>query len=105
MPIDLEPGDLASVRAILERHLPGREVRVFGSRVFGKAKEFSDLDLAVMGEAPVGDAVLADLRDAFRESDLPFKVDILEWATTRESFRRIVERESIALRAERVLTS
>ena len=105
MPIDLKPHDHATVQAILERLLPGREVRAFGSRVSGKAKEFSDLDLAVMGEEPVSDAVLADLRDAFRESDLPFKVDVLEWAATRGSFRTIIEREWVLLREEKVLST
>ena len=105
MPIDLRPGDLAAVLAILERHVPGREVRVFGSRVAGKAKAFSDLDLAVMGEEPVSAAVLADLREAFRESDLPFKVDVVDWATTRESFRRVIERECVVIRREKVLSS
>lgn len=105
MPIDLRPGDLAAVQAILERHVPAREVRAFGSRVGGKAKAFSDLDLAVMGEDPIRSSVLADLREAFRESDLPFKVDVVDWATTRESFRRVIERESAVIRQQPVLSA
>lgn len=104
MPVDLRADERSQVLAILERYLPGREVRVFGSRVLGRAKPHSDLDLVVMGEVPALDSVLADLRDAFRESDLPFKVDVLEWATTRERFRKIIERESLVLVREKALT-
>ena len=96
--IDARPEDLEKVLAILDRHLPGREVRAFGSRVAGKAKKFSDLDLAVMGNEPLSASVMADVRDAFRESDLPFKVDVLEWATTAGIFRRIIEQEFVVVR-------
>ncbi len=100
--IDVRPGDLEQVLAILDRHLPGREVRAFGSRVAGKAKAFSDLDLAVMGDEPLAATVMADVREAFRESDLPFKVDVLDWASTKETFRRVIERQCVVLRGERI---
>jgi type I restriction enzyme S subunit len=96
-PIDLKPADLEGVREILARHVPEREVRAFGSRVAGPVKKFSDLDLAVMGETPLPSSVLADLEEDFRESDLPFKVDVVDWATTKESFRRIIDRDSVVV--------
>lgn len=100
--LDVRPEDLERVLAILDRHLPGREVRAFGSRVAGKAKPFSDLDLAVLGADPLSAVVMADMREAFRESDLPFKVDVVDWATTKDSFRRIIERNFVLLRGESV---
>ena len=45
---DLEPGHLETVRRILREHLPEAEVRAFGSRVAGGARQYSDLDLAVV---------------------------------------------------------
>ena len=98
--IDIRPEDLEKVLVILDRHVPGREVRAFGSRVAGKAKAFSDLDLAVMGAEPLSASVMADVREAFRESDLPFKVDVVDWAATRDSFRRIIEREFVLVREQ-----
>ena len=96
--IDVRPEELSAVLAIVDRYLPGREIRVFGSRVGGKAKPYSDLDLVVMGDAPLPDPVMADLREAFRESNLPFKVDLLDWAATNNAFRRVIEREFVVLR-------
>jgi predicted nucleotidyltransferase len=100
-PIDLRPRDLESVCRILADHVPDREVWAFGSRVGGAAKEFSDLDLAILGDAPLAAAVLADLQEAFRESDLPFKVDVIDWATTQDHFRRIIEAQYIVLGGNR----
>jgi type I restriction enzyme S subunit len=34
--------------------------------------------------------VSAALAEDFSESDLPWKVDIVDWATTGESFRKII---------------
>jgi predicted nucleotidyltransferase len=89
--LDLTPEQLAEVRRILILHVPGRTVRAFGSRVQGKAKPFSDLDLAVMGETPLDFRQLAELKDSFTESNLPFRVDVVDWAATKEPFRRIIE--------------
>ena len=95
--IAITPGALEIVRSILARFVPEREVRAFGSRVTGSEKKFSDLDLAVMGELPLPSSVLADLDEGFRESDLPFKVDVVDWATTKENFRRIIEQEYVVV--------
>lgn len=89
--LDLAPEHLAEVRRILQLYVPGRTVRAFGSRVQGNAKPFSDLDLAIMGDTPLGFRQLAALKDAFADSDLPFRVDVVDWATTGEAFRGIID--------------
>lgn len=89
--LDLTPHYLDEVRRVLRIHVPGRTVRAFGSRVQGNAKPFSDLDLAVMGETPLDFRQLAALKDAFAESNLPFRVDVVDWASTSESFRGVIE--------------
>lgn len=61
--IDLNPHELDIVRAILRKHLAGHKIVVFGSRATGKAKPFSDLDLAVMSNAPLSYSVQADLAE------------------------------------------
>jgi hypothetical protein len=51
--------------------------------------------------------VSAAMAKAFSESDLPWKVDIVDWATTSESFRQIITRDRVAVRsiAERATPS
>lgn len=96
--LDLEDRDARTIRRILEEHVPDLAVRAFGSRVKGTARRTSDLDLVLMTEAPLDLMRMAELREAFAESDLPFKVDLLDLATTGERFRQLVEPESVFLR-------
>ncbi|OGR38339.1 MAG: hypothetical protein A2051_12930 [Desulfovibrionales bacterium GWA2_65_9] len=96
-PIDLNPAQLGIVLDILSRLAPGREVWAFGSRARMTAKPYSDLDLAVLGPAPLTLSELAALAEAFQESDLPFKVDVLDFASTAEGFRRVIEAERVVL--------
>ena len=81
MLLDVRPDHLKIVQDILGTHVPDREVWAFGSRVTGNATETSDLDLAVFGETPLDFETLAALRDAFSESRLPYKVDVVDWST------------------------
>ncbi len=95
--VDLRPDHWAIVRDALRQHVPDREVLVFGSRATGNAKEYSDLDLAIMGDEPLSLRVVSALDEALGESDLPFKVDIVEWARIDEGFRRIVRGHGVIL--------
>lgn len=100
-PIDISPGDLETVREILARHVPEHEVLAFGSRVNWTARQYSDLDLAVMTEKPLDISRISDLCEAFTQSDLPFKVDIADWADTAENFRKIIEEEHAIVQQRR----
>lgn len=95
--LDIRPDLLRLVQDILQRHVPDREVRAFGSRAKGTARPSSDLDLVVMGDEPLPLAVYAALLDDFEQSDLPWRVDVVDWATTAESFRRIIEQEWVGI--------
>lgn len=87
--IKLTPNEAEIVAKILQDHVADRAVWVFGSRIGDNPKPYSDLDLVVTGEK-LPAHTLAALNDAFDESDLPFQVDVVEWATTSEAFRRII---------------
>jgi type I restriction enzyme S subunit len=89
--LDLSLRDLAIVQDILRKHVADRAVWAFGSRVKGTARRFSDLDLAIIADSPLPPKIGGAMREDFAESDLPFRVDILDWATTNEPFRRVVE--------------
>ena len=95
--IDLAPQHIATVRAILRECAPGCEVRAFGSRVTGGARRYSDLDLAVIGDAPLGLIPLGLLQEAFEESDLPIRVDVIDWHDTSAGFKRIIEGDCVTL--------
>ena len=89
--MDISADHLVVVKKILMEHVPGLEVWVFGSRVSGTTKKHSDLDLAVITSQPLQTSLFGDLKEAFMESDLPFKIDVVDWAAASEEFRKIIE--------------
>lgn len=93
--IAVTPAEWKIVRTILQRILPQHEVWAFGSRVRRSHKPYSDLDLAVIGQSALTIEQLAALSEAFSESDLPWKVDVVDWANATEAFRQIIEAEKI----------
>ena len=95
--IDLGESHLATIRRIMREYAPDCEVCAFGSRVTGGARPYSDLDLAIIGGAPLGIERLGLLKEALEESDLPIRVDVIDWHETSDSFRKIVERECVVL--------
>jgi predicted nucleotidyltransferase len=96
-PIDLTPEDWAELTRILREHAPHLEVWAFGSRAKGCAKPYSDLDLALITRSPLTLSQMADLHDAFSQSDLPIKVDLLDWASAAPSFRQLIERDKVVV--------
>ena len=99
MPLDVRPDHLAMVQTILRRNAPDREVWAFGSRVTGNAKPNSDLDLCIIGTSPLPYEISARLRQDFSDSDIPYTVDLVDWATCRASFRRIIEQDKVVVQS------
>ena len=95
--IDISPENWRIVRDILQRYVPDREIWAFGSRAKWTAKEFSDLDIAIIGDTPLSIALTADMREAFQESALPFKVDIMDWANITPSFQQVIQAAKIQI--------
>jgi len=95
--IDLKPEDWDEVCRILKTHLPEYPVWAFGSRVKGTAKPYSDLDLAIIAPLPLSLTEMATVKEAFDESDLSIRVDIVDWATTSDTFRKIIEQDKVVV--------
>jgi len=90
--IDLDEKSLDEVRHILRDYAPGIEARVFGSRVSGASRKYSDLDIVLVGDDAFSIARLEEIRNAFSESDLPIQVDILDWQAISPAFKTVIER-------------
>lgn len=83
---------------LLQKYLPNVEVWAYGSRVNGRAHAGSDLDLVLRGpklqKIPFNQ--LSDFEEAVRESNIPFLIDVRDWARLPERFRREIERGYVA---------
>lgn len=95
--LDVEPRHWAIIQNILKQHVPGFEVWAFGSRTKGTAKPHSDLDLAVITQQPLSLQMQVALAEAFSESDLPWRVDVLDWSTTQDTFKHLIAEHKLVL--------
>jgi uncharacterized protein len=97
MHLELEERHLATLLDLLDRELPKRDVRAFGSRANGKSRPYSDLDLMLMEDLPLSLEDRSRLAEAFDLSDLPFRVDLTAWADAPDWLRDVVQKNGIAL--------
>ncbi len=94
--IDLTAEQRVTVQALLAQHLPNTEAWVYGSRVKWTSHPSSDLDMVVFA-TPEQKLAVADLREAFEESNLPFRVDLFVWDELSDLVREQIEREYVVL--------
>ena len=95
--IDVRQDHLRLIQTILKQYVPDRKVVAFGSRIQHTAKETSDLDLCIMGTQPLPLEVLANLRDAFSLSTIPYKVDVIDWTSVSLAFQKIINEHCVDL--------
>ena len=94
--LTLTDREFTVVNAILRAHLPHNvTVHGFGSRACGRAKVWSDLDLVLEAPAPLPLSLVATLAEAFEESELPWKVDIVDRKTVSDGFGRIIDQSKV----------
>jgi predicted nucleotidyltransferase len=75
----------------------GAKTWVFGSRATGRARRYSDLDLAIDAGRKLTLDEFAVLAEAFSESDLPYRVDVVDWHKIDDGFRRMIASERVLL--------
>ena len=94
--IDVTAEQRKTLLALLAKHLPNTAAWVYGSRAKWTSRPQSDLDMVVFA-APQQNGRVNDLREAFEESNLPFRVDLFVWDNTPEQFRKQIEAEHAVL--------
>jgi predicted nucleotidyltransferase len=92
--IQLEKKYLQQVQSILQRLVPDCEVWAFGSRVHGhRLKPFSDLDLVLITDHPLKLSHYGMIKEAFSESELPIRVDVVDWSVLSDSWKEMICKE------------
>lgn len=96
--LSLKDAELVIVRQILRTHLPvSATVHAFGSRTTGRAKPWSDLDLVIDAGSALSLECLAALAEAFDDSELPWKVDLVDRASISSEFGKLIDATRIAV--------
>jgi len=77
----------------------GAEIWIFGSRARGDHKKFSDID--VLYRLPEGTRLdlseLGQLKEGLEESELPYKVDIVDINELADSYRSKALKEKVGV--------
>jgi predicted nucleotidyltransferase len=89
--IQMEERHLQILRQILSQY--PYAFFIFGSRVKGTQKRFSDVDLCYKEKIP--SAVISKLEEDLEESNLPFKVDLVNWELCSDDFKKLIEKDMI----------
>jgi len=95
--IHVSERELEIIIDIIKAHAPTHDVLVFGSRFNSVPKKYSDLDLAFIGDERLSLQTRTLLEDAFSESDLPFRVDVVDYRAASPDFRAIIDARSGAI--------
>ncbi len=93
-----EAADLAQIKAILMRALDGKPcaVYLFGSRATGATQPASDFDIAVLADEDIS-RELSVARDMLEESNIPFKVDVVDLRLASPAFGHAVQVKGVLL--------
>lgn len=81
----------------IERYVPKATVWAFGSRVDGTHRPTSDLDLAVHCNKETAKKDLPKLNECLIESDLPFKVQLLDYDRLPENMQENIKTKYVVL--------
>ncbi len=78
------------IKKIVLRHLPKNEYQVFlfGSRAVGNAKHKSDIDVGIWGKQALSLKTKIAIEEDIEESIVPYKVDIVDFWTVDETFKK-----------------
>lgn len=75
----------------------GYKLFIFGSRARGTNRKFSDIDLGVEGKNRLSNEEYLTLTAFLEDSDLPYKVDVIDFSTVTSQFRKIAKQKIIEI--------
>lgn len=89
--------DLEFARKIALERLKNYRARVylFGSQATGKARLYSDIDVAIMPLQKLPVSIFSNIREDLEESDIVRAVDVIDLTEADENFRQRVEQEGV----------
>ncbi|MDR1521820.1 MAG: nucleotidyltransferase domain-containing protein [Streptococcaceae bacterium] len=90
--ISVSKEEMEIILGIINKYAADCDVLVFGSRYKQTPKVYSDLDLAFDSGKPLNIMRIQQLKEAFEESILPYRVDVVDYRAVSDNFRGIIDR-------------
>ena len=94
--IDITDSHKEIIVKLVEKYLPNTTIWVYGSRVKNRSRPQSDLDMIAFA-IPEQKNQVFNLKEAFDESDLPFRVDLFVWDEIPKQFKNNITKEHLIL--------
>jgi ribosomal protein S18 acetylase RimI-like enzyme/predicted nucleotidyltransferase len=94
MSLQIQQNHLYIIKEILKEY--DFSFFAFGSRVIGNNKQLSDLDIFYFEDIP--NIEIFKIEEAFEESDLPFKIDIISFKKCDQSFQKILLKNYLCIK-------
>ncbi len=88
--IDLTLEQINTLKETIQKELPDCEILLFGSRANGKAREFSDIDIALKSNNAIDKNKLWTIKENLEESNLPYIVDIIDFNLVSPEFSKAI---------------
>ncbi|MBI4009123.1 nucleotidyltransferase domain-containing protein [Candidatus Roizmanbacteria bacterium] len=87
------------VKKIIFRFLDPRKYKVFifGSRALGDDLKFSDIDIGIKSKRKINSTLLGNIKEAFEESNIVYKVEVVDFSSVSDQFRKVAEQKVIYL--------
>jgi predicted nucleotidyltransferase len=76
--MNLEPEFIFLIKSCVKKNFPQAKIFIFGSRAKENNRKFSDIDIAIK-DSKINSQKLAKTRFELEESNLPYKVDLVDY--------------------------
>ena len=95
--IDLENKYIEFIKNTINNVLTDVEIYIFGSRVQGVAKKYSDVDIALKSSEKIEFSDILRIKSLFEDSTFPYKVDIVDLDSIKPEFLSIIEKDIVKI--------
>lgn len=96
----LEEKHLKYIKKVLEENFSNEDVKffIFGSRAKGTNSKYSDIDIAIkINNKTISTDVLGKLLIQFKDSTLPYEVDIIDLNKIDDNFKNLIQNSLIEI--------
>lgn len=92
--IGLKIKDIEVLKEILQGDF---DVILFGSRIQGNWRKYSDLDVCLKSKNLIPMSTISELKEKFDDSSLIFTVDLVDYNRCDSSFQNIIDTSGLML--------
>lgn len=88
--IDLDEKYINFLKKIISCYLDDYKLYMFGSRVNGNARKYSDIDIAIKSDK-LTSSIKSKIELDFENSTLPYEVDVVDLNTISDDFKNLIK--------------